>query len=141
MKRSLLAILLLSGVHLVFAQGLRVSGKVVSSRDGSTLPGVNIIIKGTTIGTITDNDGNYSISAGSASDSLVFSFISFKTTAVVVGQRTTIDVQLDPEATELEEVVVTGFQEVERKLFTGSSVNLKMADIKSPGMSDASRML
>lgn len=141
MKRSLLAILLFFGVHLIFAQGIGVTGKVTSLRDGSSLPGVNILIKGTTIGTITDNDGNYSLTAGSETDSLVFSFISFKTTTVLVGRRTVINVQLDGEATELEEVVVTGFQEVERKLFTGSSVSLKMADIKSPGMSDASRML
>jgi TonB-linked SusC/RagA family outer membrane protein len=79
--------------------------------------------------------------ARSSTDTLIFSFIGFVTKQEVVGQRSTINIQLEPDATELEEVVITGFQDVERKLFTGSSVNLKMADLRITGMTDASQML
>jgi hypothetical protein len=100
---------------------------IVRSRDGSELPGVNVRIKSTTQGTMTDLTGRYEIAVNSASDTLVFTFIGFKMQQVAVRQRNTVDVVLETEETELEEVVVTGFQEVERKLFTGSSVNLKLA--------------
>lgn len=122
------------------AQELKVSGKVVSAKDGSDLPGVNIQIRGTTRGTITNVEGVYDIIA-SPTDTLLFSFIGHATKAEVVGRRTMINVQLQPDATELEEVVITGFQDVERKLFTGSSVNLKMSDLRITGMTDASQML
>lgn len=137
-----LVTVLLFGVALTAeAQEVKISGKVISAKDGTALPGVNIKIKDTSLGTTTDADGSFTLVARSPQDVLVFSFIGYKPKEELVGQRTTIDVQLEDEATQLDEVVVTGFQEVERKLFTGSSVNVKMADIKAPGMPDASRML
>jgi TonB-linked SusC/RagA family outer membrane protein len=139
---------LLAGIALYFgslvcisAQQLRVSGKVVSAKDRSELPGVNIQIKGTSLGTITTIDGTYELMARRPTDTLVFSFIGYVTREEVVGQRSTINVNLETDATELEEVVITGFQDVEKKLFTGSSVNLKMSDLRITGMADASRML
>src|SRR5688572_18642095 len=143
MKKFLLSgIVLFCGSWLcASAQEIRVSGKVVSAKDGTDLPGVNIQIKGTTRGTITDGSGLYDLIVRSASDSLLFSYIGHITKREVVGQRTTINIRLEPDATELEEVVITGFQDVEKKLFTGSSVNLKMADLRITGMTDASQML
>ena len=139
---------LLSGIVLYFgsllcisAQDLRVSGKVVSAKDGSELPGVNIQIKGTSLGTITTVNGTYDLMVRRPTDTLVFSFIGFITREEVIGQRSTINVSLETDATELQEVVITGFQDVEKKLFTGSSVNLKMSDLRITGMSDASQML
>lgn len=139
---------LLSGIVLFFgsllcvsAQEIKVSGKVVSAKDGTDLPGVNIQIKGTGLGTITNGLGTFDLMARSANDTLIFSFIGYVTIQEVIGQRTVINVQLEPDATELEEVVITGFQDVERKLFTGSSVNLKMSDLRITGMADASQML
>jgi TonB-dependent SusC/RagA subfamily outer membrane receptor len=142
MIRFLLTTVLLAGISAsIVAQEIKVSGKVTSAKDGTEIPGVNIRIKGTQRGTVADFDGTYSINVGASTDTLVFSFIGFAIQQIPVGQRTVINVQLEPEATELEEVVITGFQEVERKLFTGASVNVKMSDIKSSGMTDASRML
>src|SRR5687767_8976477 len=139
---------LLSGIVLFFgtfvcvsAQEIKVSGKVVSAKDGTELPGVNIQIQGTGRGTITNAFGAFELNIRSTSDTLIFSFIGFVTKREVVGQRTTINIRLEPDATELEEVVITGFQDVEKKLFTGSSVNLKMADLRITGMTDASQML
>lgn len=139
---------LLSGIVLFFgtllcvsAQEIKVSGKVVSAKDGTDLPGVNIQIKGTGLGTITNGLGTFDLMARSANDTLIFSFIGYITREEVVGRRTVINVQLETDATELEEVVITGFQDVEKKLFTGSSVNLKMSDLRITGMADASQML
>ena len=114
---------LLSGIGLFFAsllcvsaQELKVSGKVVSAKDGTDLPGVNIQIRGTTRGTITNGVGEYELIVRSAKDSLLFSFIGHETAVEIVGQRNRIDVRLQPEATELQEVVITGFQDVDKKI-------------------------
>ena len=139
---------LLSGIVLFFGsllsvsgQDLKVSGKVVSARDGTDLPGVSIQIKGTTRGTITNGLGEYDLIVRSPNDTLLFSFIGFVPVSQVVGQRNRIDIRLQSDEVELEEVVITGFQDVEKKLFTGSSVNLKMADVRITGLTDASQML
>lgn len=143
MKKFLLSgiVLFFGSIFCIKAQDLKITGRVVSSKDASEMPGVNIQIKGTTRGTITNAFGVYELIARSPQDTLIFSFIGHVTKREIVGQRTVIDVKLEPEATELEEVVITGFQDVERKLFTGSSVNLKMADLRVTGMTDATQML
>src|SRR5687768_13155161 len=75
------------------AQSNIIKGNVTSSDDGAVLPGVNVVIKGTTTGTTTGADGTYSIEA-SSDNTLVFSFVGYATTEVAVGQRSTIDVTL-----------------------------------------------
>lgn len=121
-----------------FAQQL--SGRVTAGDDPSGLPGVNVVVKGTTQGTMTDGEGKFVIDAPSGS-TLVISFVGYITQEVVVGTQTNLNIVLVDEARELDEVVVTGFQEVERKLFTGSAANVKMSEIRAPGMTDAGRML
>ena len=122
------------------AQEVTVSGKVTSSVDGGEMPGVSIRINDSGQGTVTDIQGNYSLTA-SPSDTLFFTFIGFNTWREFVGDRTSIDVVMQEESTELGEVVITGFQEVQRKLFTGSAANVKMSDVKITGMTDATQML
>ena len=90
-----------------YAQDVTVSGKVTSAEDGSSLPGVNVLVKGTTNGTTTDADGKFSLTLPSATGALVFSFIGLKAQEIEIGGRTTIDIQLTLDATELSEVVVT----------------------------------
>ncbi len=136
---SLLA--LLGSVLFAQGQGSVVTGKVTSATDGSALPGVNIRLNNSSQGTVTDFDGNFSITTNSPSDTLVFSFIGYNTTYERVGQRTVMNVALKEEATELGEVVITGFQEVQRKLFTGSAVSVKMNEARIAGMTDATQML
>lgn len=123
------------------AQDIAVSGKVTSAADGSELPGVSVRVKNTTRGTMTDIEGNYSLTVDSRSDTLLYTFIGYDNREEVVGSRTAINVQLSQETTQLGEVVITGFQEVERKLFTGSTANIKMTDAKITGMTDATQML
>lgn len=90
-----------------YAQDVTVSGRVTSTEDGSALPGVNVLVKGTANGTATDADGKYSLSVPASGATLVFSFIGLKAQEIEVGGRTTIDVSLALDATELSEVVVT----------------------------------
>ena len=83
------------------------SGKIISSEDGSPMPGVNVLVKGTTNGTVTDADGNFQISGAGTNDVIVISFVGFATQEITVGERTTLKVTLAPDAKQLQEVVVT----------------------------------
>ena len=88
------------------AQSLTVSGKVISGDDGLSLPGVTIQVKGTATGTVTDFDGNYSLSAD-ATDVLVFSFVGYKSKEIAVKGKSKINVTLETDAQMLDDVVVT----------------------------------
>ena len=90
----------------LLAQDISVSGKVTTKEDGSDLPGVNVSVKGTTRGTSTGVDGSYQINAPSGA-TLVYSFIGFTTQEIPIGNRSTINVSLTPDASQLQEVVVT----------------------------------
>ena len=89
-----------------FAQQATVTGKVTSGEDKTTMPGVNVIVKGTANGTVTDQNGNYSISAPPDAV-LVFSFVGFTSYEAAVGNRSTVDIELATDAKQLTEVVVT----------------------------------
>lgn len=109
MRKFLLLICLVLTVTWsnVYAQERLVTGKVTSVNDGSPLPGVNIVVKGTTNGTVTDTDGKFSLSVPTAEGTLIFSFIGLVTQEVPVSGRSTIDVQMQEDVTQLGEVVVT----------------------------------
>ncbi|MDQ2657378.1 MAG: carboxypeptidase-like regulatory domain-containing protein, partial [Bacteroidota bacterium] len=98
---------------------LRVSG-IVTNEGGEPIPGVNVIIKGTTIGTTTDVNGRYALEISDPNAILVFSFIGFTTQEVNVGNQTTIDVALVSDVTSLEEVVVVGYGTEQRKDLTSA---------------------
>ncbi|MBL7853395.1 MAG: SusC/RagA family TonB-linked outer membrane protein [Cyclobacteriaceae bacterium] len=99
-----------------WSQDRIVTGKVTASEDGSTLPGVNVLLKGTTTGTTTSADGTYSLSVPSSGGVLVFSFIGFQTIEESIGSRTVVDVVMSSDVTQLTEVVVTALGvERERK--------------------------
>src|SRR5438552_7596809 len=91
-----------------FAQSVTVSGKV-TSEDGQSIPGASILEKGTTNGTISDQNGQYSLRVSSANAALVFSFIGYKSIEVPVNGRAAVDVSMQPDVTSLTEVVVTGY--------------------------------
>jgi TonB-linked SusC/RagA family outer membrane protein len=84
-----------------------VTGKIVSNEDQLPIPGVNILVKGTSNGTITDANGNFSMPVNSDNDMLIFSFVGFETMEASVGSRTDFSIELKPDATQLSEVVVT----------------------------------
>jgi len=108
MKKVLLfGLSLLMATTMSFAQDRTVSGKVTSSEDGSTLPGVNVVVKGTTQGGVTNMDGNYKITVPEEGGTLVFSFIGLETQEVEIGTRSVIDLQMASDVQQLGEVVVT----------------------------------
>lgn len=110
MRKLLLIFLFVSGlIAQASAQDRTVSGKVSSAEDNSTLPGVTVVLKGTTTGTTTDLDGNYKLSVPSEGGTLVYSFVGLATQEVEIGARSVIDLVMQPDAQQLSEVVVTAF--------------------------------
>lgn len=130
MRRLLLVLTTsLMVVASAIAQERSVSGRVTSAEDGSSLPGVNVVIKGTTNGTVTDSDGNFKLSVPSSGGALLFSFIGLKSQEVLIGDRTVVDVSLSLDVTQLSEIVVTtGY--TEEKKFIGSAGSLSGAMIE-----------
>jgi TonB-linked SusC/RagA family outer membrane protein len=120
-----LALLALS----VSAQTRRVTGKVTDAEDGSGVPGVNVLVEGTTRGTTTDVEGAYSIDVEPGENSLSFSFVGYKTQRAEVGDRTVIDITLEPEVTTLEDVVVIGYGTVRKSDLTGAVSSMRGADL------------
>jgi TonB-linked SusC/RagA family outer membrane protein len=99
---------------MAFAQDRTVSGRVTSADDGSALPGVNVVVKGTSNGTVTDADGNYKVTVNTANPTLTFSFIGLLSQEIVVGERGVVDVSMASDVTQLSEIVVTG-QAIEKE--------------------------
>ncbi len=113
MKKFLLVCFSFVFVLSAWAQDRVVSGKVTAKEDGSTLPGVNVVLKGTTNGTVTDVDGNFKLTVPTSGGSLIFSFIGLQTQEVAIGERSIVDIALGQDVQQLTEVVVTA-QGIER---------------------------
>lgn len=119
--------LLLLGSVTAFGQGQVVTGRITDAT-GSPMPGVNVIKKGTTNGTSTDGDGNFSIEAAQ-NDVLVISFIGFETQEIPVGTQTKISITLTEDVATLEEVVVVGYGEMRRADITSAQTSISSKDI------------
>ena len=111
----------------VYGQQLKVKGTVTG--DGSLLPGVSVSVKGDQVGSVTDFDGNFEISANK-DDVLVFSFVGFKTLEVDLEGRNNLEVNLTADVSELDEVVVVGYGSVKRKDLTGAVSTIKSDEIE-----------
>jgi TonB-linked SusC/RagA family outer membrane protein len=107
MKKFLLLCFAFVFVLSAWAQERVVSGKVTSAEDGSALPGVNVVLKGTTNGTVTDSEGGFKLTVPASGGTLLFSFIGLTGQEIEIGERTSINVALAADATELSEVIVT----------------------------------
>ena len=108
MKKILLAsILCLLHICVIWAQERRVTGKVTAAEDGVPLPGVNVVVKGTSLGTVTNSEGVYALNVPPASNILIFSFIGLITQEIEIGERTVIDLQMGQDVRQLGEVIVT----------------------------------
>ncbi|MEQ8904899.1 TonB-dependent receptor [Ekhidna sp.] len=139
MKRILLLSFAFLTVIAFSAMAQRtVSGKVTDDT-GEALPGVNVVIKGTTTGTTTDLDGNYRLSVDDGA-TLVYSYVGFETQEVQVGARSTIDISLGG-ATELQEVVVTGYGVETKRDLTGSIANVGEAEIRNTTLQSFDRAI
>lgn len=116
-KLSLLILLTVVLTSMVGRETKTITGKVTSANDGSPLPGINVVLKGTTTGTVTDINGEYKINVPNGNGTLVFSFLGLKSKEVKIKNRTTIDVQMEDDVQQLSEVVVSGYaKRSERKV-------------------------
>lgn len=130
---------LLLSVSYSWAQETQVRGTVYDET-GQPLPGATILVKGTTTGTTTDLDGNYSISTP-ANGTLVFSFIGYNPVEKVVGNQTVLDVNLTPDLSDLEEVVVVGYGTAKKSQLTGAISSVGSKEISELPITDARQAL
>jgi TonB-linked SusC/RagA family outer membrane protein len=136
-KIPLLGLLILLSVYIspvfageVFQNKVNVTGNVQDEK-GEALPGVNVTVKGTSIGTTTDVNGNYSLNLSEKQDVLVFSFIGYATQEVAVNDRAVLNVTLEEDVKSLDEVVVVGYGTQKKKDITGSVAVVEMEALKS----------
>jgi TonB-linked SusC/RagA family outer membrane protein len=112
--------LLFIGMMAVNAQTRVITGTVTSAEDGEPIPGVSIVVEGTTMGTVTDINGEYRVDIPSDAETLIFSFIGMKTVEKEI-DGTTVNVQMVPDVIGVDEVVVTGYGVTRKVAFTGSA--------------------
>ena len=124
-----------------FSQALvSINGQVTSQDEGEPLPGVNVLIKGTTTGTVTDIDGKYTLQAPE-NGTLIFSFIGYIRAEVSVNSRQVIDVAMAPDIQSLDEIVVTGYSTQRKKDITGSITSVDMDVMQSIPAGSAAQAL
>ncbi|GGZ36362.1 SusC/RagA family TonB-linked outer membrane protein [Echinicola pacifica] len=118
---------------MAYGQGREVTGTVISAEDKLPLPGVSVLIEGTTRGTVTDLDGKFSINLNQGDAVLTLSFIGFETQNVAVGNKNEISVTLQMDMQSMDEVIVVGYGEQKKETITGAVAAVKGADLaKSP---------
>ncbi|KAA9347141.1 SusC/RagA family TonB-linked outer membrane protein [Larkinella humicola] len=120
MKQIATVLILIFSAHLLQAQDRILKGIVNSQEENTGIPGVNVVLKGTSIGTTTDANGAYQLSISTKGGTLVFSSIGFQNKEVVVGNQSKIDVALVTDTKILSEVIVTGYGTQAQKTITGS---------------------
>lgn len=126
---TLLGILLMSCG--VFAQAKTISGTVTNAKTGESIPGVNILVKGTTNGTLTNAEGKYTLEVSARADVLVFSYVGFERKEISIGEKTTINVAIQPTQKSLQEVVVVGYGTKKKSLVTGSISQVTSEDLEA----------
>ena len=122
-------------------QKFKVSGTIVSSDDNQALPGVNISVEGTTIGTISDIDGKYSLEVTDSNVKLVFSFVGYLSQTVAVNGQAVINIKMAPDLQKLEEVVVIGYTSAQKKNVASSMSVLNSDAIVGLSTTDVNQAL
>ncbi len=144
MKKAVLffvaAMMSVLGGGVALAQNLTVTGTVTDGETGDPVSFASVQVKGTMTGATTDINGNYSISVDKDA-SLIFSFMGYTDAEVKVNGQLVVNVELFPDTNVLEEVVVTGMMQTDKRLFTGSVARVDASESKIDGMADISRSL
>ncbi len=136
---GILTLFLVFVVQLTFAQDKTVTGTVIDE-DGLPLPGVNVIVQGTSNGAQTNFDGNYSINT-STGDVLAFSYVGFATKTATVGESDTINVTLSIDAAALDEVIVVGYGTATKQSFAGTATTISAKNLEVKSVSNISQAL
>ncbi|HUS87071.1 MAG TPA: TonB-dependent receptor [Bacteroidales bacterium] len=143
MKKVSVLIMFLAflGLQLVQAQTRQITGTVTSTEDGTTLPGVQIVVVGTTIGAITDIDGQYSLAVPESATTLRFSFVGMETQEIDIAGRSVIDIAMSEDLTALGEVIVLGYSTRGKNQITGSTVQLSSEQLKDVPVTSVDQVL
>lgn len=131
-KKNLVVLFFMLQCFFVFSQGKQITG-VVTDDTGQSLPGVTIMIKGTSQGTVSDVNGKYSILKVTQGSTLIFSFIGMESQEVVVGNSSRIDITLKMSSEQLEEVIAVGYGTMRKSDITGSVASVKSDEIARSG--------
>lgn len=134
-KIALLLAFFAIGLNVLIAQTREITGKVTSADDSGGMPGVSISVKGTSLGTITDMSGNYSIKVPIDAKTLIFSFVGMTTQEVAIGNQSVINIQLKSEDIAVDEVVVVGYGVQKKREVTGAISQVKgdaIANLATP---------
>lgn len=122
-------------------QGQTVSGVITDAETGEGIPGANVLVKGTSSGTVSDIEGNYSIALPDGATTLVYSFVGYVTEEIEVGSRSVIDISLTADVTSLTEVVVVGYGIQEKKEITSAIASVKSEDFNQGNISNPAQLL
>lgn len=140
MKKYLLMVVAFSVMSFAWAQERTITGTITDSESGETIPGANVVEKGTSNGTITDFDGNYRITV-SDDATLVVSFVGYVTQEIPIGSRSVIDVQLSLDVQSLQEVVVVGYGTQQKKEITSAVVDISEEEFNQGNVNNPSQLL
>ncbi|MEE9361703.1 MAG: TonB-dependent receptor [Cellulophaga sp.] len=137
---NLFILLVIFCTNLGFSQSQNITGDIKSSTDGMPLIGVNVLVKGTQDGTVSNFDGNFTINAAS-NGVLVFSYIGFKTLEVAVNNQTSISVTMEEDTSQLDEIVIVGYGTQRKENLTGSISTVKLGDDLNRPIANATQAL
>jgi TonB-linked SusC/RagA family outer membrane protein len=140
MKKLMLMFMIIGTFGSVSGQ-IIVKGKVISADDNTLMPGVNVTVKGITNGTVTSNEGTFSITVTKKEDVLVFSFVGFNTVEIPVGSKTTFEIKMIPKITEIESVVVMGYSNKKRNEITSAVTTVSSDKLMNVTSNDIGTML
>ena len=135
-----LLVLLIAIPSSIYAQESSVSGTVTEST-GMPIPGVNVVVKNTSKGAVTDFDGNYTINNVQKNDTLVYSYIGFTTQEIVFANQSTINVTLEEDSSTLDEVVVVGYGSTAKRDLTGAVNQISTEDFNKGQQNTASQLI
>ncbi|MCG8307743.1 MAG: SusC/RagA family TonB-linked outer membrane protein [Cytophagales bacterium] len=125
----------------IVIQGVTITGKVTSSEDDQGLPGVNVIVKGTSHGTVTDVDGNYSLEVQGEASVLVFSSVGYVQEEITVALQKVINISMVPDIKALEEIVVIGYGTAKKSDLTGALSSIRSESFENHPMNDFAQIL
>ncbi|MDX9769697.1 MAG: TonB-dependent receptor [Tenuifilaceae bacterium] len=142
MKRKIvfLGLFVFLGLQLALAQTRQITGTVISAEYGDPMPGISVIVKGTTIGTATDGDGRYTVNVPQNANTLVFSFVGMRTQEIEITSNV-IDVAMEFDVTELDEIVVVAYGTATRESLTGSVAAVNASAIEKRPVSSVGSVL